>query len=48
MQPGIAYVIGPGRSAKGVMAALGFETPLLGVDLVLDRRLLGSDLARPS
>ena len=45
MESGIAYVIGPGRSAKGVMSALGFETPLLGVDLVLDRRLLGSDLA---
>jgi hypothetical protein len=38
-------VIGPGRSAKAVVSALGLETPLLGVDLVLDRRLLGTDLA---
>lgn len=45
MELGIAYVIGPGRSAKAVVSALGLETPLLGVDLVLDRRLLGTDLA---
>ena len=38
-------MIGPGRSAKAVVSALGLETPLLGVDLVLDRRLLGTDLA---
>jgi predicted polyphosphate/ATP-dependent NAD kinase len=44
MQPGIGYVIGPGRSAKAVVAALGLESPLLGVDLVLDRKLVGSDL----
>jgi predicted polyphosphate/ATP-dependent NAD kinase len=44
LRHGIGYVIGPGRSAKSVVAALGLESPLLGVDLVLDRKLVGSDL----
>jgi predicted polyphosphate/ATP-dependent NAD kinase len=44
LRHGIGYVIGPGRSAKAVVAALGLESPLLGVDLVLDRKLVGSDL----
>ena len=42
--PGTAYVVGPGSSAKGVIAALGLDTDVLGVDLVCDGRLLGSDL----
>jgi predicted polyphosphate/ATP-dependent NAD kinase len=45
MLPGIAYVVGPGRSAKRVLAALGLDGSLLGVDLVIDRTLVGSDLA---
>jgi len=45
MQPGMAYVIGPGRSAKRVPAVLGLEGSLLGVDLVIDRKLVGTDLA---
>src|SRR5262245_53348147 len=45
MQPGVAYVIGPGRSAKAVVAALGCESPLLGVDLVVDGGVAGADLA---
>ena len=44
LKPGTAYVIGPGSSAKQVMAALGFKTDVLGVDLIFDRRLIGSDL----
>jgi predicted polyphosphate/ATP-dependent NAD kinase len=45
MQPGMAYVIGPGHSAKRVLAALGLEGSLLGVDLVIGRKLVGTDLA---
>jgi predicted polyphosphate/ATP-dependent NAD kinase len=44
MRPGIAFVIGPGRSAKRVLAALGLDGSLLGVDLVIDRKLVGTDL----
>jgi predicted polyphosphate/ATP-dependent NAD kinase len=44
MAPGIAYVVGPGRTAKKVLAALGLEGTLLGVDLVIDGRLAGADL----
>jgi predicted polyphosphate/ATP-dependent NAD kinase len=45
MAPGTLYLIGPGRTAKAVMAALGLEGTLLGVDAVLDRRLVGRDLS---
>ena len=45
LQPGVNYVIGPGRSAKQVLHALGFEGSLLGVDLVQSGKLVGSDLA---
>jgi predicted polyphosphate/ATP-dependent NAD kinase len=45
MQPGMAYVVGPGRTAKRVLAALGLKGTLLGVDLVIDRKLVGKDLA---
>ncbi len=44
MRPGMAYVVGPGRSAKRVLAALGLEGSLLGVDLVIGRKLAGTDL----
>ena len=46
LEPGVAYVIGPGRSAKAVLNALGIEGTLLGVDLVIDRRLAGRDLTQ--
>ncbi len=35
----------PGAAAKRVLAALGLEGTLLGVDLVIDRKLVGKDLA---
>lgn len=45
--PGTATVIGPGRTAKGVLAALGLQpASLLGVDVVRDGGLIGSDLSR--
>jgi predicted polyphosphate/ATP-dependent NAD kinase len=44
MEPDIAYIIGPGRSAKRVLEALGLQGTLLGIDLVKDRKLIGTDL----
>ena len=45
MAPGTLYLIGPGRTAMRVMEALRLEGTLLGVDAVLDRRLVGRDLS---
>ncbi len=44
MNPGQAYVIGPGTSAKAVLDALGLKGALLGADVVRDRELVGRDL----
>lgn len=47
LAPGVATVIGPGRTAKHVLAALGLEpASLLGVDVVRDGALVGTDLSR--
>jgi predicted polyphosphate/ATP-dependent NAD kinase len=40
---GVRYAIGPGRSAKWVMHALGLRTSLLGTDLILDRKAIATD-----
>jgi predicted polyphosphate/ATP-dependent NAD kinase len=40
------YILGPGTTTRRVLNHLGLEGSLLGVDAVLDRRLLGRDLAR--
>ncbi|MGH6900126.1 MAG: ATP-NAD kinase family protein, partial [Geminicoccaceae bacterium] len=45
MAPGTLYLTGPGRTAKRVTDALGLDGTLLGVDAVLDRRLVGRDLS---
>ena len=44
LQPGVSYIIGPGRSAKQVLKVLGLEGCLLGVDVVRNGELVGSDL----
>jgi predicted polyphosphate/ATP-dependent NAD kinase len=44
MQPGTFYLIGPGTSAGLVKRQLGLTGTLLGVDAVLDRRLVGADV----
>jgi predicted polyphosphate/ATP-dependent NAD kinase len=46
MAPGTLYLIGPGRTAKRVLEELGLDGTLLGVDAVLDRRLVGRDLSQ--
>lgn len=37
------YAIGPGRSAKGVIQALGLAGAMLGTDLILDRKIIAPD-----
>ena len=44
MAPGRLYLVGPGTTAAGVLAALGLHGTLLGVDAVRDGRLAGADL----
>lgn len=44
MLPGRVYVLGPGTTTRRVGRALGLETTLLGVDALLDGRLIGRDL----
>ncbi|MDY0960682.1 ATP-NAD kinase family protein [Massilia sp. CFBP9026] len=45
MEPGRLYILGPGTTTRRVMSALSLPATLLGVDVVADRKLLGSDLA---
>jgi predicted polyphosphate/ATP-dependent NAD kinase len=42
--PGHLLLVGPGTTAAGVLAALGLEGTLLGVDAVCDGRLVARDL----
>ena len=44
MAPGVIYVIGPGTTTQRVLHHLGLAGSLLGVDAVLDGKLLGRDL----
>ena len=39
----ICYIIGPGSTTKAVMDTLGLKKTLLGVDIVKNRKLVGSD-----
>lgn len=45
MEPHRLYLLGPGTTVAHVNAALGLPATLLGVDAVVDGRLVGSDLA---
>jgi predicted polyphosphate/ATP-dependent NAD kinase len=40
MQEGVAYIVGPGSSTRPILAQLGLEKTLVGVDVVLNRKLL--------
>jgi len=44
MQEGSLYLMGPGSTVAGVMDQLGLHNTLLGVDAVVDKELVGSDL----
>lgn len=45
MQPGILYLIGSGSTTRGLLKRLSLEGTLLGVDAVLDGKLVGRDLS---
>jgi predicted polyphosphate/ATP-dependent NAD kinase len=45
MDAGVCYVIGPGTTAKAALRVLGLPYALLGVDLVVDRQVVASDLS---
>jgi predicted polyphosphate/ATP-dependent NAD kinase len=45
MLPGVVYIIGPGTTTQRILGNLGLVGTLLGVDAVLDGKLLGRDLA---
>ena len=44
MESGILYILGPGSTVKTINKILGIEGMLLGVDLVLNGRMLHSDV----
>ena len=44
MEEGCLYIIGPGTTTKTVMDQLGLESTLLGVDVIYNKKLVGSDL----
>jgi predicted polyphosphate/ATP-dependent NAD kinase len=43
MEPGVTYLVGPGSTTAAIMAELGLENTLLGVDVVRDGEVLASD-----
>ncbi len=44
MEPGCLYLVGPGTTPSGLMAELGLDNSLLGVDAVCDGEQVGKDL----
>jgi predicted polyphosphate/ATP-dependent NAD kinase len=44
MEDGCLYIIGPGTTTRAIASELGIAKTLLGVDVVLDRRLLAADV----
>lgn len=43
MDPGTLYILGPGSTTAHIAKAIGAEKALLGVDVVMDRKLVASD-----
>jgi predicted polyphosphate/ATP-dependent NAD kinase len=44
MEPGCLYILGPGTTTRAIAARLGLAKTLIGVDVVLDGRLVAADL----
>jgi predicted polyphosphate/ATP-dependent NAD kinase len=44
MEDGCLYIIGPGTTTRAIASELGLVKTLLGVDVVLDRKLLAADV----
>lgn len=47
MEDDCLYIVGPGSTTRGFMEELGLENTLLGVDLVLNKQLLATDVTGP-
>lgn len=45
MEEDVYYIIGPGSTTRPIMEKLGLQYTLLGVDLVLNKKLVGLDLS---
>jgi len=45
MEDDTLYLVGPGSTTAGLMAAMGLDNTLLGVDLVRNRQLLAGDVS---
>lgn len=43
LQPGVRYALGPGTTTAAVLAALGLPATLMGIDVIVDGRLLAAD-----
>jgi predicted polyphosphate/ATP-dependent NAD kinase len=43
MEQNIAYIIGPGTTTRPILAMMGLQKTLVGVDVVCNRRLLSQD-----
>lgn len=44
MKPDWLYLVGPGTTTRAILEELGLTNTLLGVDVVLDRRLVANDV----
>jgi predicted polyphosphate/ATP-dependent NAD kinase len=44
MEDGCLYIIGPGTTTRAIASELGLAKTLLGVDVVLDRKLIAADV----
>lgn len=44
MEPDVVYIIGPGSTTGPIMKRLGLENTLLGVDLVINGKLMAADV----
>lgn len=45
MEPGFCYIIGPGTTTRAIMHELGLPCTLLGVDVVMNGRVLALDVS---
>lgn len=45
MEPDVLYIIGPGTTTRSIMERLGLPNTLLGVDVVLNKQLVASDVS---
>jgi predicted polyphosphate/ATP-dependent NAD kinase len=43
MEPGVLYILAPGTTTRAIAEALGVDKTLLGVDVILDRKLVAQD-----